>query len=139
MNNNIEKLINAQQYAMTIRPKVGGFPVLAAVLHHAGVKLNRWILPACQSVYIMQNDEGVVFQQTPLITGAYDIPLFNSEALITAIRKDQAGNSTFPEFLQSVWEAGIITYEVDFIKRRVIYYGVKNESYIEEYPDIDVK
>lgn len=139
MSNNIEKLTNAQQYAMSIRPKVGGFPVLAAVLYNAGVKLNRWTLPACQSVYIMQNDEGIVFQQTPLIIGTYDIPLFNSEALITAIRKDQAGNSTFPEFLQSVWGAGVITYEVDFIKRRVIYYGVNNESYIEEYPDVDVK
>ena len=139
MSNNIDKLIHAQQYAMSIRPKIGGFPVLAEVLRQAGVKINSWTLPSCQSIYIMQNDEAIVFQQTTLITGAHEIPKFNCELLIAALRKDQAGNSTFPEFLQSTWEAGIIGYDVDFIKREVVYYGINNKSYVEEYPSVDIE
>jgi hypothetical protein len=37
MSNAIENLIEAQKYAMNIRPKVGGFPVFAETLRLAGV------------------------------------------------------------------------------------------------------
>lgn len=40
MNKAIENLIAAQQYAMKIRPKVGGFPYLAETLRLAGVIRN---------------------------------------------------------------------------------------------------
>ena len=42
MNKITEQLTAAQKYAMSIRPKVGGFPVLAEVLRQAGVQMNRW-------------------------------------------------------------------------------------------------
>lgn len=138
MNQTVEKLIQAQKHAMSIRPKAGGFPVLAEVLRQAGAKFNRWHLPACQSVYVMV--EGNVVQMgTPLVTGTSAIPDFNKEALIKALRKDQEGRGTFPEFLQSTWEAGVVSYEVDFNARRVSYYGANGESYVEEYPSVDVK
>lgn len=38
MQNEIEKLIQVQKYAMANRPPVGGFPFLAEVLRQAGVK-----------------------------------------------------------------------------------------------------
>lgn len=133
-----EKLIEAQKYAMSIKPKIGGFPVLAEVLRQSGVKMNHWSLPSCQSIYLMK--EGSVVQQgTPLVNGTYEIPIFNKEALITAIRTDQEGRSTFPEFLQSAWEAGVIAYDVDFVARKVTYYGVNGESYLEEYPAVEIR
>ena len=133
-----EKLMEAQKYAMSIRPKVGGFPVLAEVLRQAGVQMNRWSLPSCQSVYLMK--EGAVVQQgAPLVTGTHDIPNFDRKALIAAIRTDQEGRSTFPEFLQAAWKAGVIGYDADFIGRKVIYYGATGESYLEEYPAVDLK
>lgn len=132
-----EKLIEAQKYAMSIRPKIGGFPVIAEVLRQSGVQLNRWSLPACQSVYLMK--EGAVVQQgTPLVTGSYEVPRFNQEALITALRADQKGLSTFLDFLQSAWKAGVISYDADFNERKVTYYGVYGESYSEEYPAIEI-
>lgn len=132
-----DKLIEAQQFALSIRPKVGGFPVLAEVLRQSGVQINRWSLPSCQSVFLME--EGAVVQQgTPLITGVHDIPTFNKEALIKALRIDQEGKGTFPEFLHSAWEAGVVSYEVDFTARTVIYYGVNGDSYLEDYPAVDV-
>jgi uncharacterized protein YbcV (DUF1398 family) len=47
MSKAIEKLQAAQQRAVAIRPKVGGFPYLAEVLRQAGVTHNFWFLPAC--------------------------------------------------------------------------------------------
>ena len=133
-----EKLIAAQKHAMAIRPKVGGFPVLAEVLRQAGIRLNRWSLPSCQSIYWLESGS-VVQQGSPLVTGAHEIPKFDREALIKAIRTDQQGQSTFPEFLLSTWKAGVITYDADFIARKVTYYGANGESYEEAYPAIEVK
>ncbi len=134
----VDKLSEAQKQAMSIRPKVGGFPVLAEVLRQAGVQTNRWSLPSCQSVFLM--DGGAVVQQgIPLVTGAHEVAKFDCAALITALRTDQEGRSTFPEFLQSAWKAGVIGYDVDFASRRVTYFGANGESYLEEYPAIEVK
>lgn len=134
----VEKLTQAQKLAMSIRPQVGGFPYLAEVLRQAGVKKNIWNLPSCQSIYIME--EGNVVQQgTPLITGSQIIPKFNQQALINALRTDQAGKSTFPEFLQASWNAGVINYIVDFEERKVSYFGGPDEFYVEEYPAVELK
>ena len=60
MNKIVDKLTKAQQYAISIRPKAGGFPVFAEVLRQAGVKINRWFLPSCQSIYgpVVNKEEG---------------------------------------------------------------------------------
>src|ERR1700683_122721 len=50
MSKAIDNLQAAQQRAMAIRPKVGGFPYLAEALRQAGVTRNLWYLPACQSL-----------------------------------------------------------------------------------------
>lgn len=135
MKDLITKLTEAQKFAMSIRPKVSGFPILAEVLREAGVLMNRWYLPSCQAVYQMK--EGSVVQQgTPLVTGVHEIPKFHRDNLIKAIRADQEGKSTFLEFLKAAWEAGVVGYDVDFTNRNVIYYGALGESYLEEYPAV---
>jgi len=50
------------------------------------------------------------------------------------LRRDQAGETAFPEFLQASWKAGVVRYEVDFDARQVTYYGCHGESYVEAYP-----
>ena len=52
MSKAVENLLKAQQFAMSIRPKVGGFPYLAEALRKAGVTRNIWNLPSCQSIYL---------------------------------------------------------------------------------------
>lgn len=122
---------------MANRPKIGGFPFLAECLRLAGVEHNLWSLPAAQSIYVMK--DGVVVQQgTPLVTGMSDVPHFNEELLIVALRTDQAGESTFPEFLLASWNAGVIGYDVDFLACVVSYYGARGECYKESYPAIEV-
>jgi uncharacterized protein YbcV (DUF1398 family) len=133
----IENLQAAQQRAMAIRPKVGGFPYLAEVLRQAGVTRNLWFLPGCQSLYL--TDEGpVVIVGAPLLTGTTDIPAFDRKALIKALRTDRAGESTFSEFLAASWRAGVVRYDVDFAARTVAYYGCNDEEYIETYPAVNV-
>lgn len=135
MSSAVTNLLKAQQLAMQNRPHVGGFPYLAETLKRFGVLKNSWTLPSCQSLYLTK-DGPVVMQGTPLMIGTFDIPKFDEQALIKAIRIDQAGNSTFNDFLLSAWMAGVVTYEVDFILRTVTYYGCNQESYIEEYPQV---
>jgi len=133
----IENLAAAQQHAMAGRPKVGGFPYLAETLRRAGVKHNHWFLPACQSIYLTQEGP-IVSQGTPLLSGTADVPKFDRDALVAALRTDQAGKSTFPEFLLACWHAGVLRYDVDFTARTCTYFGCDGEKYIEEYPEVAI-
>ena len=120
MSKAIDKMQGALKKAMEMRPKVGGFPYLAETLRSAGVAKNIWFLPACESLYLT-TEGAVVMQGTPLISGTYNVPVSNREALIRALRIDQAGESIFPEFLAASWAAGVVRYDVDFgANRRVL-------------------
>ena len=133
----ISNLQDALQRAMAGRPKVGGFPYLAETLRRAGVSRNLWHLPSCQSLYLTEAGP-VVTQGTPLFTDTADVPPFDQSALVKALRIDQAGESTFPQFLAAAWQAGVVSYEVNLTARTVAYYGVNEEKYVEEYPTVEV-
>jgi uncharacterized protein YbcV (DUF1398 family) len=133
MSKAVENLTSALQRAMADRPQVGGFPYIAETLRRAGITRNLWSLPACQSLYLTQSGP-VMMQGTPLIEGTTDVSPFDRDALIRALRTDQAGRSTFPEFLMAAWTAGVVRYDVDFVARTVSYYGSGEESYVESYP-----
>ena len=137
MSKAINTLTEAMQVAIAGRPRVGGFPHLAEVLRRAGVTRNVWSLPSCQSLYLTQEGP-VVIQGAPLVNGAVDVPVFDKEALVKALRVDQAGGSTFPEFLNASWQAGVVRYDVDLEARAVTYQGCNGEEYIEDYPAVAV-
>jgi len=138
MSRAMEVLQAAMQRAIAGRPKVGGFPYLAETLRRAGVRRNLWYLPACQSLYLTELGP-VVQLGTPLVSAMNDVPRFDQEALIAALRTDQAGQSTFPEFLVASWRAGVVRYDVDFAARTCTYYGAENEEYVESYPAVDAQ
>lgn len=137
MSKAIETLQAAQKRAMAGRPKVGGFPYLAETLRRAGVRRNQWFLPSCQSLYLTQKGP-VVTQGAPLVSGTADVPAFDRDALIRALRTDQAGESSFPEFLLASLQAGVVRYDVDLDARTVTYYGCDGEEYVEAYPAANV-
>jgi uncharacterized protein YbcV (DUF1398 family) len=137
MSDAIDNLQAALQRASAGRPAVGGFPYLAETLRRAGVTRNLWFLPACQSLYLTEKGP-VVSQGMSLTNGTVDVPPFDREALIAALRTDQAGESTFPEFLAAAWRAGVVRYDVDFMRRIVIYYGCGGDEYAEEYPAVEI-
>jgi uncharacterized protein YbcV (DUF1398 family) len=137
MSKAIDNLTKAMRTAETIRPRVGGFPYLAEVLRKAGVTRNIWSLPSAQSLFLTQLGP-VVMQGNPLVNGAIDVPAFDKEALVRALRIDQAGESTFPAFLEASWRAGVVRYDVNFEARTVAYQGCNGEEYIEAYPLVAV-
>jgi uncharacterized protein YbcV (DUF1398 family) len=67
-----------------------------------------------------------------------DVPAFDQDAVIAALRIDQAGESTFPQFLEASWRAGVVRYDVDFAARTVAYLGCNGEEYIEAYPAVQI-
>ncbi|MGA2337001.1 MAG: DUF1398 family protein [Terriglobales bacterium] len=138
MSRAIENLQAAQNRAMAGRPKVGGFPYLAETLRRAGVTRNLWYLPAGESLYLTK-DGPAVSLGTPLSSGAVDVPPFDKEALVAALRTDQAGKSTYPEFLAASWRAGVVRYDVDLVARKVAYYGCNGEEHVESYPAVEVE
>lgn len=137
MSKAIDSLTQAMKIAEAGRPRVGGFPYLAEVLRQVGVVRNIWSLPSCQSLYLTKEGP-VILQGTPLVHGVVDVPAFDEAALIKALRLDQAGESTFPEFLKATWQAGVVRYDVNLEVRTVTYQGCNDEEYIEAYPAVTV-
>ncbi|MDF3289688.1 DUF1398 family protein [Streptomyces silvisoli] len=127
----------AMERAAAIRPKVGGFPYLAETLRQAGVTRCRMAVPSNAMLYL--TDAGpVVDQGEPLVTGMVDVMAFDREALVKALRADQAGETTFHEFVQGCWKAGVVWYDVDLVARTCTYYGADGDSYTEIYVAVDV-
>ena len=136
MSTATETVHSAQRTAAEIRPEVGGFPVLAEVLRQAGIHRNQRTLPAGQNVYV--TDRGAVIEPTvSLVSEMSDVPAFDREA-VGAIRADQAGHTTFPEFLAAIWAAGVTGYVADFHQRTVTYSGIDGTAYVESYPAVDL-
>ena len=137
MSKAIENLQAALQRGTALRPKVGGFPYLAESLRQAGVTRNFWTLPACQSLFLTDGGP-VVMPGQPLVSGIAEVPPFDRQAVIDALPTDQAGNSTFPEFLMASWKAGVVRYDVDFSARTVSYFGCQGEEYLESYAAVEL-
>jgi uncharacterized protein YbcV (DUF1398 family) len=95
------------------------------------------VTSSCQSLFLTE-DGPVVMVGNVLTTGAVDVPAFDESALIKALRVDQAGESTFPEFLDVSWRAGGTRYEVDLEVRTVVYQGCRGDEYIETYPEVSI-
>nr|WP_261567738.1 DUF1398 family protein [Frankia gtarii] len=72
-----------------------------------------------------------------LRTAGFDTYRCTVPAVIAAIRADQAGHTSFPEFLNACWRAGVTDYEVDLRARTCTYHGVATgDQYVEAYPAI---
>ncbi|OPF75402.1 DUF1398 domain-containing protein [Streptomyces antioxidans] len=131
----IDHLRAALERGEAARPKAGGFPYLAESLRRAGVTHCRMAVPANAFLYLTEHGD-VVVQGEPLATGFALAPRFDEAALIAALRSDQAGETTFPEFIRGCWDAGIVWYDVDTEARTCTYYGTGGDSYTEDYPPV---
>ncbi len=133
----INNLQAAMERGATVRPKAGGFPYLAESLRQAGVTHCRMAVPANAFLYLTGHGN-VVIQGEPLVTGFALTPQFDEASLIAALRADQAGETTFPEFVRACWHAGIVWYDVNTTARTCTYYGANGDSYTEDYPPVSL-
>ncbi|WP_405940917.1 DUF1398 family protein [Streptomyces sp. NBC_00207] len=132
-----ENLRAAFERASAVRPKVGGFPYLAEALRQAGVSRCRMAVPSNAMLYLTTAGP-VAVQGEPLCTGMVDVAPFDREALVAALRRDQAGETSFPEFVEGCWKAGVVWYDVDLGARTCSYYGADGDGYTESYPVVEI-
>lgn len=89
-----------------------------------------------QSLY--ETDYGPVLDQgVPLIDGVAEVPAFDRTALVTALRADQAGQTSFREFAAAAWRAGVLRYVVDLENRTCTYFGLHDQTYMEHYAAVE--
>lgn len=138
MSEAIDTLQAAFERAVRVRPQVGGFPHLAEVLRQAGVTRYQHLVPAATSVYLTAAGP-VVTQANPLVAGMAEVAPWDCEALIAALRADQAGHSTFEQFTQACWAAGVVHYDVDLRGRTCTYLSATGERYVEAYDVAEVR
>jgi uncharacterized protein YbcV (DUF1398 family) len=127
----------ALHQASSIRPAVGGFPHFAQALRAAGLVRIDTDLASGGSVYHLR-EEAVSDTWGPLGGGLSPVPAWNQIAVIAAIRTDQAGQSTFPEFLAACWDGGVIRFSVDLLERTCTYHGAARNTYLERYPAVEI-
>jgi uncharacterized protein YbcV (DUF1398 family) len=59
---------------------------------------------------------------------------FSSSETVAAIRAAQADTIRYPEFVKRSTAAGVIGYWAFLTGKRVIYFGRKGQSHVEEFP-----
>jgi uncharacterized protein YbcV (DUF1398 family) len=127
----------ALDHGARIRPPVGGFPYLAETLRRAGVSHCRTTVASNASTYLLGAD-AVVVQHDPIVAGMAEVAPFDEHAIATALRADQAGETTFSEFLRAAHRAGVVWFEVDLEARTVTYHGAFGDRYVEAYELVEV-
>lgn len=132
----IEHVVEAQQRGAAARPKVAGFPYLAETLRLAGITRIAVTVPSWTTV--LTTAEGSVLQQgSPMTEGTVEVPPFDRDAFLTALRADQAGEMAFPDWMEATWRAGVLWYEVDLDARSCTYRSPAGDSYVEQYAAVE--
>ncbi|MFF3015649.1 DUF1398 family protein [Streptomyces sp. NPDC057939] len=137
MTTAVDHLQAVLERAQADRPEVGGFPHLAESLRRAGVTRYRMAVPSNAVLYLTAAGP-VAVQSEPLLAGIVQVARFDRQSLIAALRANQAGETTFPEFVRGCWMAGIVWYDVDLAARTCTYHGADGDSYVEEYEAVEL-
>ncbi len=111
------------------------FPELALSLLRLG--MHSYTVDVGSGATLYRSLDGDIVQ----LPGQPGVPVtapFNAEATLTAIRRNQRGESDYPGFMQDIRAAGVKRYETLLTgpRPRCIYFG--NEGQLEEpihYPE----
>lgn len=135
MSATVQSIRAALEYAAANRPQRGGFPYLAEALRRAGVTGYFFDVASASTVYTTSG--GAVLQVgAPIRQGMVELPPFDKGALVRALRADQAGESSFSEFVERALNAGVYRFEVDTAARTCTYFGPDDQRYVESYPAV---
>ncbi|MEW2434030.1 DUF1398 family protein [Streptomyces caniferus] len=137
MSTTTDTVAAALERGASLRPETGGFPYLAEALRQAGVTRYHHTVSSATNLFLTGTGP-VIDQAPPLCDGMTDVAPFDPEAVVAALRADQAGKSTYHEFTQALWAAGVVDYTVDLTERNCTYRGATGEAYVENYPHVDI-
>lgn len=133
----IEQIRMAQQRGAARRPAVRGFPYLAESLRRAEVTRIAVTVPS--RTMVLTTPRGSVVQQgDPMFDGSVEVPPFDRDAFVAALRAEQEGRITYPEWLTATWHAGVTWYGVDLERHTCTYRSPDGDSYVEEYAAVDL-
>jgi len=133
----VDTITTAQRRGAALRPPIGGFPYLAESLRLAGVTHIEVTVPAWTTV--LTTAQGSVIQQgSPMVDGTVEVPPFDRDAFLSALRDDQEGRATFPEWMEATWRAGVTWYTVDLAARTCTYRSPAGDTYVEDYAAVEL-
>ena len=108
------------------------FPEVIRALMGAGVESYHADFARGEDTFYMPNGKTHVEKmEIPDTKIAED---FSPEALVATIRAVQADQIRYPDFLPRAMAAGTTGYWVYLTGKRVIYFGRKGETHVEEFP-----
>jgi uncharacterized protein YbcV (DUF1398 family) len=108
------------------------FPEVVRRLSEVGVESYLCDFATGSETFYMADGSTHSEQMTlPLAPIATD---FSSTKVVAAIRGAQSDTIRYPEFMKRSAAAGIIAYWAFLTGKKVIYFGRKGESHVEEFP-----
>jgi uncharacterized protein YbcV (DUF1398 family) len=118
------------------RAAAQGFPFRAATLRAAGVAAYHVDVPGRATLYDLAAGS-VLEQDAPLRgEGLHPVAPFDEAGLVAALHANQAGRSTYADFVEAALRAGVVRYDVDLAARTCTYRGAAGEAYTERYPAV---
>jgi uncharacterized protein YbcV (DUF1398 family) len=108
------------------------FPEVVRRLTEAGVESYFVDLAARNETFYMS--DGRTHAESLTIPIDPVAQVFSASGLIAAIHGAQADTIRYPEFLKRAAASGVIAYWAFLAGERVLYFGRKGETHVEEFP-----
>lgn len=112
-----------------------GVPFLEQVkkLRNAGIDRYYTDLFALQNTYYA-SDGSSYTAQLPLSHPRVRGEAFSESEMVDALHANQQGMINYPEFLNRIIKAGVVSYSVYLLGHQVHYMGTKGEVYVQHFP-----
>lgn len=108
------------------------FPQIVMALTQEGFESYHVDFNRHECRYYMPNGESHV--ETVNLEQGIMNKEFSAAKVEAAVRRAQAGTATYPQFVQSMYEAGCLYYIVYLTGKKVVYMGRNGETHIELFP-----
>jgi uncharacterized protein YbcV (DUF1398 family) len=108
------------------------FPQVVGRLLQAGVESYLVDFAAGRKTHYLTSGE--TYAEAMILTIDPIADEFSGEGIVAAIRGAQTDTVRYPEFVKRATEAGVIGYWAFLAGKKVIYFGRKGETHIEEFP-----
>lgn len=108
------------------------FPEIVSRLLEAGVESYHVDLVRGEKRYYLPDGENHVVNDQMHLERAADA--FSAAQVQAAVKGSQAGQITYPQFLELIAAAGAVYYIAYLKGKRVTYFGREGDSYTEYFP-----
>ena len=108
------------------------FPEVVRRLSEVGVESYLCDLANGTETFYMS--DGTTYVEKMILPLSPIAEQFSASGIVAAIRGAQSDTIRYPEFMKRSAAAGIIAYWAFLTGKKVIYFGRKGESHVEEFP-----